>query len=158
MAPEQQNQVRDLYAGAAICGFALLALWQANALRSIEANEPLGPASLPLVLSLSLFVLGGIVALRGMRAYRGSPVAQEVPAAAENPDLPRLAAASATFAVYVLSMLYVNFYLATGVLVLALLWIGGSRSWTLNISVAIAVNLFCHIVFVSLLGLPIANI
>lgn len=149
----------DVWLGVVVVSFAIVTGYKASTYLTIASSEPLGPAFLPLALCGSLLILGVALAVFALRRQSVAPVETDHDSEERSsPHHLRLVLATLLFAAYVLSLPYVDFFLATAVSTYLFLWVGGNRSLVVNVSVAAGVTAFCYIVFVLILKLPLADI
>lgn len=146
---------RDLISSAFGAGFAILFCVGALNYEMLDKGIP-GPGFVPLIVGLSLLGLCGCLAVQACkRGATAEPSAEQSPE--ERADLGRLGVVLSALALCLPAMEVLGPLIAMFLFLAILLRAIGSVSWKRTLLIATSGAVLCHVVFVTLLGIPLSK-
>ena len=141
-------------AGAAVALWGAFALWKAFEIRQPTAFRPMGPRVFPVVISISLIVLGALLVIETLRG--ADPAVEEhVAAERESADHKQAAFVVALLLAYAWTFERIGYVLATALFFPSVARVLGSRQPLRDAVVAVIIAVIAFKVFTDLLSIDL---
>ena len=147
---EKKKLHQDVFVGIAALIFVAWVLF-------LNRKLPIGSALMPLLLCGLLAVLGIIIIIQGLKkSASGRPEDMKV---LLNEDILKVPLIAWLFVLgYVLLFFFVGYFIATAVMLVALMRYMKRTDWKMIIAITVIYLLFMYFVFVRQFGLPLFNL
>jgi Tripartite tricarboxylate transporter TctB family. len=147
-----QDRIATLVIAGLVAAVAIAAIVVAQDFPATTLETDVGPARFPILYSIALLVLCGILAINTLRAP--SAPRAETPAA-ERPSYGAVALGIAGTAACLLAMDYVGYGIATGVYLFGLMTLMGRRNLLMNAVIAAVLTAAIYATFAYALSVPL---
>ena len=136
----------DRYVGIGFIVLGILGTLSAMSWPTMFSTDPAGPAAIPIILCVSLIILGAVLAVGGflVKKKAAEPFIQKR-------DVILVAELTGTCLLYIILLQVIGYLLATPLLLAAILLIVGTRKWKTIIMVSLITTVVLFLLFYSLL-------